>query len=150
MEIKKIMAIKSFLIGLILSKILTSICVALIAAHFDHDITFLQNFIVLLLSGTSDGFIIHLVLFCIYFFNIKLIVVKITSTPLFIIFLVLSGVLYFAIVTFIDWDISKRYFKDFESYISHGGYYSIYTMIVVFILMIMGIRSRNNLKKNMG
>jgi hypothetical protein len=146
---KKILTIKSFLIGLILSKILTSICVALIVAHFDHDITFLQSLIVLLLSGTSEGFIMHLVLFCIYFFNIKLIVTKITSPALFVIFLVLSGVLYFTVVTFIDWNISKRSFKDFENYISHGGYYSIYTIIVVFVLMIIGIRSRNALKNNM-
>jgi hypothetical protein len=128
---------------------LTSICVALIVTRFDRDITFLQSLIVLLLSGTSYGFIIHLGLFCIYFFTIKLIVTKITSPALFVIFLVLSGALYFAIVTFTDWNISKRSFKDFESYMSHGGYYPIYAMVVVFILITMGIKSRNALKNNM-
>ncbi|HVY76244.1 MAG TPA: hypothetical protein VG890_15555 [Puia sp.] len=144
---KKIMTVKLFFIGLILSKILTAIWVALMAAHFEQGITFFQFLIVLLLSGTAEGVIMHLLLFCVYFFNIKLAVIKIASKVLFFIFLVLSGSLYFAIVTLVGWNISKDSFKDFGSYMSQGSYYSIYTLVVVLILIIIGIRSRGILQK---
>lgn len=136
------MRLKSFLLGLVLSKILASVGTALIAAHFDQEITFLQYFIVLTMMGTSSGILCQILLFCIYFFSVKYLAERIRSTKLFYLFLFIHGIMYFTIILLIDWIISKGAYKSFENYIYHGNYYLIYMIAVILVLAITGVGVR--------
>ena len=148
MEISKKQDLKSFLAGLLLCKVSTSIIVALIAAHFNKAINFIQFFIVLTFLGTGIGILIQLFLFWFYFFSVRYLAKSMKLGLLFYISLLLLAVSSFAIVLLIDWNLSKESYPSFETYIYQGNYYLVYTLMVILVLTIFGIISRSILNRS--
>ena len=143
MEISKKHELKSFLAGLLFSKVSTSIIVALFAAHFDQTISFFQFFIVLIFFATGKGILVQLFLFGFYFFSVRYLVKSMKLGLVFYTSLLLLAVSSFAIVLLIDWNISKESYPSFENYIYQGNYYLVYTLMVILVLTTFGILGRS-------
>ena len=136
---------KSLVIGFLLCNILGIAAVSLVGAYFNPSTDFLQYLLVFSIFWTPGRAIAHVLIFGLFFLIVRILVKKIRPELLFYSSLFLSGMIYFATVVWIDWNYSKESFKTFESYFREGGYYFVFTAVVVLILATMGIikRSRN-------
>lgn len=143
-EISQKREVKFFLLGLILSKVLTSIIVARFAAYSNDALDFWQVFIILIFSGTGAGFLAQLGLFIGYFFIVKYLVKHVKLEPFFYLALLIAAVLCCSLVTFIDWEVSKASYSNFGDYIYKGNYYIVYMIVVALFLNIFGVRSRDS------
>ena len=132
------MRMKRFFVGFVIIFLLSVIIEALVLHAREPGSMGLTGYIGLVMyAWCNETFFIHLFLFSVYFFVSKWLMARFAIPWQQYLALALWAFIFFATIVIDDWNLSRRLFPTFQSYLSKGNHYLLFAITVITVCTIM-------------